>query len=295
MNKAEYLNEVLKRVSPSLFKRLITLYPFSDAIKQQEQPEPEHKFEVFNKFVQVMKEFNDEQPEYELSDYDYLFIYQVAMHLGFDDMIGLEMFVNQLHNNPQVIYENVKDMRREGLIPIGILGGDDPDIAYINCLLDPKKLTTPPKHPLYLSIGINHSGELYSYEGIIKLWDNITNACKAFIKAQQCAFKNQGKSERLEYVDSIPESSPCSCPQIDYINAAQRIAYFCEIAGINFDALPTKDQDTILELLEAIEAGYEIGSKQGVSLKALYGDEYEVKSRQQRRLFERIRGKTISP
>ena len=68
-----------------------------------------------------------------------------------------------------------------------------------------------------------------------------------------------------------------------------RLSQFCELAGVEMGTLTGGDSSRILDILHALDEGYDFASKQGVSMKAYHGEQADSEKTQRQRLFKKLR------
>ena len=77
--------------------------------------------------------------------------------------------------------------------------------------------------------------------------------------------------------------------QEEPLDDSERLASFTSLAGINIDDLTPKERHRLLELLKAIDMGYNFASKKGLPIADYYGDRADSKKTQRSRLFQKIK------
>jgi hypothetical protein len=77
--------------------------------------------------------------------------------------------------------------------------------------------------------------------------------------------------------------------QTEPLDDRERLLRFAELAGININDFTPKQQQRLLEYMNADDMGYQPASKKGVSLSALYGNRADSEKTQRYRLFKKIR------
>ncbi|MFC1930064.1 hypothetical protein ACFLW6_04320 [Chloroflexota bacterium] len=70
---------------------------------------------------------------------------------------------------------------------------------------------------------------------------------------------------------------------------SERLDRFATLAGIDMNALTPKEQQRLMELMEAFDMDYNFASKKGVPIAAFYGDRADSEKTQRQRLFKKIR------
>jgi len=89
-------------------------------------------------------------------------------------------------------------------------------------------------------------------------------------------------SEGRKPIYKLPEHA-------DTLDERERLLRFVELAGINIKDLTVKEEQRLLELMDAYDMGYQFASKKGVSLSAFYGNRADSEKTQRNRLFRKIR------
>ena len=77
--------------------------------------------------------------------------------------------------------------------------------------------------------------------------------------------------------------------QEEPLDDSERLEEFTSLVGIDINDLTPKEQDMILDLLSALDTGYEFSSKKGVPIKAYYGDRANSQKTQRSKLFKKIK------
>lgn len=101
----------------------------------------------------------------------------------------------------------------------------------------------------------------------------------------------EGRSSEVAE-DEVFERTPAGSTvedEIRFLDDADRLSQFCDLAGEDMSDLTEADNRRILELLTLLDAGYDFASKQGVSMAAYYGERADSEKTQRQRLFKKIR------
>ena len=159
----------------------------------------------------------------------------------------------------------------------------------------------PPGHPLLCLLGVKNEGEwkkLTPARQWLALFDAFTErkqACsvittRLFHRWAEDSSTSSVSRERLVYGDEVLEriaaksDEPC-----EYLNDSDRLSQFCELVGIEMNALTDGESNRILDILHALDADYDFASKEGWSMQSYYGDRADSEKTQRQRLFKKIR------
>jgi len=164
----------------------------------------------------------------------------------------------------------------------------------------------PPRHSLLNLLGVENEGQwnkLTSAQKWARLFYMITKQKQPFLRIAtklihrwaEDSSTNSVSQEQMAHGDEVLETIEAKTSKpLEYLSDTERLSQFCELVGIEMNTLTDSDSSLVLDLLHALDMGYNFASKQGVSMQAYFGDKADSKKTQRQRLFKKlkdIRGK----
>jgi len=250
-------------------------------------------------FVRLLQKWGESDPEHELTTTDLFWLAHIATDMKLSDFLLSQVVTFSITNDCGDFTKRVKEL---GLF-INPL-----ELAAL--LLSPSNdLTSPPGHPLWLARGVKNAREWQELgpARIFKDLANVESVIKVFAIALWRAFEHYGASEKViydseytgldqtqaDYGKTIHNGKKIKnqrlIPPIEYLSDSDRLSQFYEQAGVDMDTLTDSESSRLLDILHALDTGYDFASKQGVSMTAYDGDKANSKKTQRQRLFKKVR------
>jgi len=234
-------------------------------------------------FQRLLQKWAKSDPEYKLTLTDLYWLAQIATHVGIDDLVLSRVVEWTISEDYQGITKRIEALN----IP-----NFSPEECEALILSPPDNLTFPPRHPLWLARGVRNESEWRELGADMRIIKDITNLegiITAFGIALRRAFERKGRSDKIVYVSDYTGLEPDTEDNVKYLSDSDRLSQFCELAGIEMDKLTDGDSSRILDILHALDMGYDFSSKQGVSMQAYYGDRADSEKTQRQRLHKKLR------
>jgi hypothetical protein len=226
-----------------------------------------------------------------VTDQDLYWLADATHRLGIGDLIWPSLLNSRLHTDYQ-------GFRKDTIEFAKITNNSTEEFAalLLDAYGDFKDLRLPPGHLVWKSLGVNDLGE-YRKRGLEQTFKEaqwaktgkLNEYAKQLVKAARNEFTHRGWSERAYYAGEQIEKASEEDNTKFHISDEKRLLSFCELAGTDRSTLSDSEAKRILDLLCALDEGFEFSSKQGVSIKAYYGDRADSEKTQRQRLFKKLR------
>ena len=158
----------------------------------------------------------------------------------------------------------------------------------------------PPGHPLLHLLGIENEGEwnkLTPAQQQVVLFDVLTKEKQPFLRIAtglihrwaEDSSTNSVSRERMDGDEELETSEAKTSEPHEYLGDADRLSQFCELVGVDMNTLTDGESSRLLDILHALDTGYDFASKHGISMRAYYGNKADSEKTQRQRLFKKIR------
>jgi len=279
---------------------------------------------IYRDFLtQEWKQYNQELSNIGITHIEYYCWFQLFRDTGMSYEEINSLFCSEPWGKPlrdprsfNIIKSVIEEAKEDGWIPS--------DITALECLtmlFTPMGLRLHPGDPVYQALNVKSGKELRDKSSFLRLMFAkmiVDGTGKGLIKAlfhdlKRDSIRNETHDARFskksvtylvdsgvihrgyEYEDDeghkVQDIIDDSYKDVA-LTDQERMEHFGRLgrlAGININELTPKDQAYVLELLHAVDMGYEFSSKQGLSIKDFYGDKADTKKTTRSRLFKKIR------
>lgn len=213
--------------------------------------------------------------------------------LNFTDIVINSYIQYLVENHWQRFKEDFTKMKNEGAVPSNIKTAEE----YLSLRFAPPKVRLYTNDPVYQALGVRTEKELDALsnsEYYFLLAKMVTDG--TFIRLHNATYHDyqrdyewQGASDKVSLFSEYIGLEPGAEDRIEYLNDSDRLSQFFDLAGIDRDTLTDGESNRVLDMLGALDTGYDFASKKGVSMQAYYGDRADSEKTQRQRLFKKIR------
>jgi len=255
---------------------------------------PAYQELVFNKWLEYLSEAlnrTDGQFPALIERYWWSVAFETA-GLSFNEIVMNSYLHILAKEHWQQFKANFEQARADGAIPSNIGTAEE----YLALRFSPPEVKLYTNDPVYQVLGVKSEQELSASSNAefrFKLAKMINDG--TFIRLHNAAyhdyrraFERQGASDKVSLVPDYTGLEPGIEDRIEYLSDSDRLSQFCELAGIDMNTLTDSESSRVLDILNALDTGYDFASKQGVSMAAYYGDKANSEKTQRQRLFKKI-------
>lgn len=232
-------------------------------------------------FKRLLIKWGEDGPQEKITPLDIHWLVDITCQVDIADLLCFSRLKWAIENDYNGFVERVKEIT------------DLPAEEVAALLYDPPKLNFPPGHPLWLARGVEHVGQWRELKEKRVLNDakNTLGILRAFAAAMKNAYEREGRSDndKVMYISEHTGPGPSIESEIPYLDDANRLSQFFEIAGVDMSMLTEGELARILDLLNALDIGFDFSSKKGRPIEAYYGDKADSEKTQRNRLFRKIR------
>ena len=293
----ESKEDLTQRIPPEfwqipILKWLIQTEERVNAIEELKLPEDDRQEAILLAYYQSLQDWQQEHRGRDLTDEEFTWWTWYGSTRGIlPHNWGIKLMCESIDKDYAQFTRNIEKMKKDGVIPENL---SVPEFAAL--LLDPPDGNIgqiPPGHNFWYSLGVNDAGEWHAKDGLTRLMTiikKINAAGRSYLRLLISKEARRGAGDKIEYVPDYSGIDPVIYNEIEFLDDNDRLSLFCELTGIDSSTLTDNESARILDILKALDAGYEFASKQGVSMAAYYGeDRKEAEKKARQRLFKKIK------